>query len=84
MQQSGLAAAIGGNQADPVAPLQLKIELVEYQGALGILKGYTFKVYQYIILLHEKCTACHNNIPKKKDGGISVVAKKRYAIGTFF
>jgi hypothetical protein len=28
-------------------------------------------------------TACHNNIPLK-DGGISVVAKKRPAIGTFF
>jgi hypothetical protein len=29
-------------------------------------------------------TACHINVPKKKDGGISVVAKKRSAIGTFF
>jgi hypothetical protein len=31
-----------------------------------------------------KYTACHINVPKKKDGGISVVAKKRSAIGTFF
>ena len=31
-------------------------------------------------------TACHNNVRNnaKKDGGISVVAKKRSAIGTFF
>jgi hypothetical protein len=29
-------------------------------------------------------TACHINVPKNKDGGISVVAKKRSAIGTFF
>jgi hypothetical protein len=28
-------------------------------------------------------TACDINVPKK-DGGISVVAKKRSAIGTFF